>query len=231
MSQTPITTNTGGGGGSGSANEPKNDHYFCLKDTADAIVRMGVVNVDGVISAFKVTCATDLGVPHYFQMDKTGGSKTNPRKGGTIFRGPGPFKIQHGDAVEKDIPGVYIDSGNGDLVLKSQGRIRIEAQDIDLIAHGGGGEHGVININANEKILANSKGSLNISTNVDFHFHTNKTARIIGMGGLKLYGGNNGPDLISSDEVAWAAPGSKGYLGLWKTVEEVKIQLKTLGLW
>ena len=220
MPETPI-----------SSNEPTNDHYLCLKDTADAIVRMGVVNVDGVISAFKVTCATDHPVPHYFQMDKSGGSKTNPRKGGTIFRGPGPFKIQHGDAVEKDIPGVYIDSGNGDLVLKSQGRIRIEAQDIDLIAHGGGGEHGVININANEKILANSKGSLNISTNVDFHFHTNKTARIIGMGGLKLYGGNNGPDLISSDEVAWAAPGSKGYLGLWKTVEEVKIQLKLLGLW
>ncbi len=221
MPETPI-----------SSNEPKNYHYLCLKDTADAIVRMGVVNVDGVISAFKVTCATDLGgVPHYFQMDKSGGSKTNPRTGGTIFRGPGPFKIKHGDAVEKDIPGVYIESVNGDLVLKSQGRIRIEAQDIDLIAHGGGGEHGVININANEKILANSKGSLNISTNVDFHFHTNKTARIIGMGGLKLYGGNNGPDLISSDEVAWAAPGSKGYLGLWKTVEEVKIQLKTLGLW
>ncbi len=211
--------------------KPKNDHYYCLKDTANAIVRLGVVNVDGVISAFKVTCATDHPVPHYFQMDRKGGSRTAPRKGGTIFRGPGPFKIKHGDAVEKDIPGVYIDSGNGDLVLKSQGRIRIEAQDIDLIAHGGGGEHGVININANEKILANSKGSLNISTNVDFHFHTNKTARIIGMGGLKLYGGNNGPDLISSDEVAWAAPGSKGYLGLWKTVEEVKIQLKTLGLW
>jgi len=215
MSETPI-----------SSNEPTNDHYLCLKDTADAIVRMGVVNLDGVISAFKVTCATDHPVPHYFQMDKSGGSRTNPRKGGTIFRGPGPFKIQHGDAVEKDIPGVYIDSGNGDLVLKSQGRIRIEAQDIDLIAHGGGGEHGVININANEKILANSKGSFNVRTNVDFQFHTNKTARIIGMGGLKLYGGNNGPDLMSSDEVALTAPGSKGYISFWKSLEEFKTQVE-----
>jgi len=207
--------------------EPTNYHYLCLKDTADSIVRLGVVNVDGVISAFKVTCATDLGgVPHYFQMDKSGGSRTNPRKGGTIFRGPGPFKIQHGDAVEKDIPGVYIDSGNGDLVLKSQGRIRIEAQDIDLIATGGGGEHGVININANEKILANSKGSFNVRTNVDFQLHTNKTARIIGMGGLKLYGGNNGPDLISSDEVALTANGSKGFISFWKSLEEFKIQVE-----
>ena len=216
MAETPI-----------SANKPRNDHYFCLKDTADSIVRLGVVNVDGVISAFKVTCATDLGgVPHYFQMDKSGGSKTNPRKGGTIFRGPGPFKIQHGDAVEKDIPGVYIDSGNGDLVLMSQGRIRICAQDIDLIALGGDGEHGVVNINANEKILASSKGSFNVRTNVDFQFHTNKTARIIGMGGLKLYGGNNGPDLMSSDEVALTAPGSKGYISFWKSLEEFKTQVE-----
>ncbi len=215
-----------------SANEPKNNHYYLLKSTADSIVEMGKVNMDGIISAFKVTCDTNHGpVPHYFQMDRKGGSKTAPRTGGTIFRGPGAFAVKHGDAVEKGIPGVYIDSGNGDLVLMSQGRIRICAQDIDLIATGGGGEHGVININANEKILANSKGSFNVRTNVDFQFHTNKTARIIGMGGLKLYGGNNGPDLISSDEVAWAAPGSKGYLGLWKTVEEVKIQLKLLGLW
>jgi len=222
MTDTPI-----------SSNEPRNNHYLCLKDTADAIVRMGVVNVDGVISAFKVTCATDLGgVPHYFQMDKSGGSRTNPRKGGTIFRGPGPFKIQHGDAVEKDIPGVYIDSGNGDLVLKSQGRIRIEAQDIDLIAHGGGGEHGVININANEKILANSKGSFNVRTNVDFQLHTNKTARIIGMGGLKLYGGNNGPDFISSDEIAITSVGSLGWIsGLIRSWEEWKLGiLNVLGL-
>ncbi len=208
--------------------EPTNYHYLCLKDTADAIVRMGVVNLDGVISAFKVTCATDHPVPHYFQMDESGGSRTNPRKGGTIFRGPGPFKIQHGDAVEKDIPGVYIDSGNGDLVLKSQGRIRIEAQDIDLIAHGGGGEHGVININANEKILANSKGSFNVRTNVDFQFHTNKTARIIGMGGLKLYGGNNGPDLMSSDEVALTSIGSKGLLPLPESPEELAMGIKLI---
>ena len=216
MSETPISTN-----------EPKNNHYYLLKSTADSIVEMGKVNVDGIISAFKVTCDTNHGpVPHYFQMDKTGSSKTSPRKGGTIFRGPGAFQVRHGDAVEKDIPGVYIESVNGDLVLKSQGRIRIEAQDIDLIAHGGGGEHGVININANEKLLANSKGSLNISTNVDFHFHTNKTARIIGMGGLKLYGGNNGPDLMSSDEVALTAPGSKGYISFWKSLEEFKTQVE-----
>ena len=209
-----------------SKNKPQNHNYFLLKSTADSIVEMGKVNMDGIISAFKVTAATDHPVPHYFQMDKTGSSKTSPRKGGTIFRGPGTFQIKHGDGVEKEIPGVYIDSGNGDLILMSQGRIRMIAEDIDLIATGGGGEHGVITINANEKILANSKGSLNVRTNVDFQLHTNKTARIIGMAGLKLYGGNNGPDLISSDEIALTSVGSKGFIPFLRwSFEELKLMI------
>ena len=97
-----------------SSNKPTNHHYLCLKDTSDSIVEMGKVNMDGIISAFKVTCDTNHGpVPHYFQMDKTGSSKTSPRKGGTIFRGPGAFQVRHGDAVEKGIPGVYIESATG----------------------------------------------------------------------------------------------------------------------
>ena len=209
-----------------SKNKPQNHNYFLLKSTADSIVEMGKVNMDGIISAFKVTAATDHPVPHYFQMDKTGSSKTSPRKGGTIFRGPGAFQVRHGTGVQKEIPGVYIDSGNGDLILMSQGRIRMIAEDIDLIATGGGGEHGVITINANEKILANSKGSLNVRTNVDFQLHTNKTARIIGMAGLKLYGGNNGPDLISSDEIALTSVGSKGFIPFLRwSFEELKLMI------
>ncbi len=216
-----------------SANKPKNDHYHLLKSTADSIVEMGKVNMDGIISAFKVTCDTNHGpVPHYFQMDRKGGSRTAPRKGGTIFRGPGAFAVKHGDAVEKGIPGVYIDSGNGDLILISQGRVRICAQDIDLIATGGDGEHGVININANEKILASSKGDINVKANREMLLHSNKTAKLMGMVGLTLYGGNNGPDLISSDEVAITSVGSVGWIqGLIKSWEEWKLGiLNVLGL-
>ena len=211
-----------------SKNKPQNHNYFLLKSTADSIVEMGKVNMDGIISAFKVTAATDHPIPHYFQMDRTGSSKTSPRKGGTIFRGPGAFQIRHGDGVEKEIPGVYIDSGNGDMILISQGRIRIIAEDIDLIATGGGGEHGVITINANEKILANSKGAINVRANADFQLHTNKKGRVIGMGGLELYGGNNGPDLMSSDEVALTSIGSKGAIPLPKSVAEARLGLNLI---
>ena len=203
-----------------SKNKPQNHNYFLLKSTADSIVQLGVVNLDGITSAFKVTAATDHPDPHYFQMDETGGSPTSPRKGGTIFRGPGAFQVRHGTGVQKEIPGVYIDSGNGDMILISQGRIRIIAEDIDLIASGSGGEHGVINVNANEKILAHSKGAINAKAHADFQLHTSKTGKFIGMGGLTLYGGNNGPDLISSDEIAVTSVGSKGYIPkLWSLME------------
>ena len=206
-----------------SKNKTQNHNYYFLKSTADSIVQMGVVNMDGIISAFKVTAATDHPVPHYFQMDKTGSSKTSPRKGGTIFRGPGTFQIKHGTGVQKEIPGVYIDSGNGDMILISQGRIRIIAEDIDLIASGSGGEHGVINVNANEKILAHSKGAINVKAHADFQLHTSKKGRVIGMGGLELFGGNHGPSLMSSDEVAITASGTKGFSIPWKSPSQAAL--------
>ncbi len=206
-----------------SKNKTQNHNYYCLKSTADSIVEMGKVNMDGIISAFKVTAATDHTDPHYFQMDETGSSPTSPRKGGTIFRGPGAFQVRHGTGVQKEIPGVYIDSGNGDMILISQGRIRIIAEDIDLIASGSGGEHGVINVNANEKILAHSKGAINVKAHADFQLHTSKKGRVIGMGGLELFGGNHGPSLMSSDEVAITASGTKGFLNFWKSPSQAAL--------
>ena len=51
--------------------------------------------------------------------------------------------------------GVYIDAKNGDLVLKSRRRIRIMAEDIDIIATGKDDKKaptGTVNITADEKI-------------------------------------------------------------------------------
>jgi len=157
--------------------------------TGDAKVTFGHVNGDGVISGFKVVSNTESPVPHYFQMDRTGDTRTKGRGGGTIHRCPGTFQVKAGDAVAAGIPGVFIDSGSGDLVLISSGRIRIAAQDIDIIATGSGGEHGVININANEKIIIDSKQSVLVRSNVDTTIFSEKTTEIIGNSILNMYGG------------------------------------------
>ena len=113
--------------------KPVNKAYVKISETVDGAVELGKVNQDGIISAFVVTSAGDgaLPTPHYFQMDKTGsGDQKKMRKGGTIFTGPGTFQILHGDNVKTPMPGVYIDSGTGDLVLRSDGDIRMEGKNI-----------------------------------------------------------------------------------------------------
>jgi hypothetical protein len=100
--------------------------------------------------------------------------------------------VSAGHSVKRGIPGVYIDSQNGDLVLRSDGRIRIIAENIDLIATGvpsEEGENGVININASEKIIIDSKGSIAVQSTVSTYIFSEKTVEVIGNSICNLYGG------------------------------------------
>ena len=179
-----------------------NKDYRTVTSTPDALVEVGKVNPDKVVSAFKVTAGHAAGtkVPHYFQMDKT---PVDPklkryketRIGGTIFRGSGTLAIKHGDntkgsnskSTTAGEPGVYIDATNGDLVLKSNRRIRIEAENIDIIATGDGGEDGVVSITANEKFLVNTKIA-DIEASSSGKFFSDGTVEVISKGILNIYG-------------------------------------------
>jgi hypothetical protein len=158
--------------------------------TNDAEITFGEIdqyNVTAGVTMRVGTPASD-GVPHYFRMDKDGDSTKKGRRG-TIFRCPGAFQVKSGDAVADGIPGVYIDSGNGDLILKSSGRIRIIAENIDLIAQGADSENGVININANEKIIIDSKQSISIQSTASTYIFSEKTVEIVGNSITNIYGG------------------------------------------
>ena len=85
---------------------------------------------------------------HYFQMENDG-----PRKGWTLQRNPGVWEVKCGDNVKEGEIGAYIQVENGDLVLKApNGRIRLQAVDIDLRADGYNQKTGVINIDANAEV-------------------------------------------------------------------------------
>ena len=73
---------------------------------------------------------------HYIQMDHTG---DEVRKHSTICRSTGSFQVKAGDNAkitknnESNDAGIYMDSISGDIILRaSKGKIRIEAQDIEL---------------------------------------------------------------------------------------------------
>lgn len=158
--------------------------------TNDAEITFGEVDQMNIVSGLTMRVGTSSpdAIPHYFRMDKTGSAKDKGRRG-TIFECPGAFQVKAGHSVGKGIPGVYIDSQNGDLILKSSGRIRIQAKDIDIIAEGSGGENGVININANEKIIIDSKGSITVQSTVSTYIFSEKTVEVIGNSILNIYGG------------------------------------------
>ena len=183
-----------------------NPNYKLLGKTVDGMITFGEVAKDNVTSGIKMRVG-NVGspVPHYIQMDKTGDSITKGRQG-TIVRCPGAFQVHSGDLVGAGIPGVFIDSGNGDLVLTSKGRVRIIAQDIDLIAAGAGEDHGIINIEGNSGVFVKSK-TIHLDGKSFTKIFSDKTVEIIGASVLNLYG-----DSIEQLDATAGWRGSTGYI-------------------
>lgn len=85
---------------------------------------------------------------HYLHMENSG-----PREGWTLQRNPGVWEVKCADTVKEGEIGGYIEVQNGDLVLKApNGRIRLQAADIDLRADGYDSKTGVINIDSNNQV-------------------------------------------------------------------------------
>jgi len=183
-----------------------NPNYKLLGKTVDGMITFGEVCEDDVIAGIKLRVGkVGSQTPHYIQMDKDGDPITKGRQG-TIIECPGAFQVHSGDSVGAGIPGVFIDSGNGDLILKSAGRIRIEAEDIDILATGSGNKNGVINIEGNTAVNVKAKDVLVDGKNLTKIF-SEKTTEIIGNSVLNLYG-----DAIEMADSTAQFRGSTGYI-------------------
>ncbi len=166
----------------------------------DGEIKFGHIHNDGVLSSTILRSGYESN--HYIALDSTGGPT---RKHGTISRSMGSFQIIAGDNVPDEVPGVYIDAVNGDLVLNAKnGRIRILAENIDLIANGPDGKNGVITIDANEKVIVKAP-TIDIRSKVSTKIFSEKTVECIGKGILNIYGG-----LIDCADGATKLKGSKG---------------------
>jgi len=89
---------------------------------------------------------------HYVQMENDG-----PRKGWTIQRNPGVWEVKCADSVKEGEIGGYMQIENGDLVFRvPNGRIRLQAVDIDLKATGYNQKTGVINIDGQNEVYISS---------------------------------------------------------------------------
>lgn len=166
-------------------------------------IRFGHIHEDNNLAGVLIRTGEDGG-RHYIQMDSTGDINQG-RKGCTMNVCPGSFSVMAGKDVAKETPAIYQVAENGDIVIGApNGRIRIFAENIELIANGSSGKDGVITIDANEKIIAKAP-IINIESKVSTKIFSEKTVEVIGKAILDIYGG-----LIDCADGATKLKGSKG---------------------
>tara|TARA_B100001094_G_scaffold303136_1_gene331004 strand:+ start:68 stop:730 length:663 start_codon:yes stop_codon:yes gene_type:complete len=119
---------------------------------------------------------------HVFFMDKDG-----QRKGWTTSLSPGNFQVQCGEKKEEAEDSMILNAINGNIIIcATNGKIRLQATDIELIAVGEGGSKGNIRLNATENIGLNSK-KLIVNAANSFKIVTPQEGEIVANGLLKIY--------------------------------------------
>jgi hypothetical protein len=179
----------------------KKENYHGIRyGNKDGELKFGHITENNQLLAFIVRSGKDP--KHFIAMPSTG---KDHLKHGTICRSPGSFQVKAGTNVAANVPGVWIEAESGDFVIKAAGRVRIEGENIDLRATGGDGKNGVIDIDANEKVIMNGKGGVFVNSDTSVKIISENTVECIGKGILNIYGG-----LIDCADGATKIKGSKG---------------------
>jgi len=101
-----------------------------------------------------VTSSIDLTAKdgrHFIDLTENG-----TRKGWTTINAPGAVQISAGEDLKKEQDGIFFNSENGDIIIRARnGKLRIEALDIELVATGSGDE-GFLEVRANNSIKFDS---------------------------------------------------------------------------
>ena len=120
----------------------------------DGSISFGRISKDG-------SCISDVLLQaedgrHQISMDKNG-----PRKGWTSATCPGNFQVLCGMDKDGETESMVLCAQNGNISIRAiNGRIRLEALDIDIIAKGTAPERGNITVESNESIELRSKNIL-----------------------------------------------------------------------
>ena len=165
--------------------------------TEHGSIGIGVCNTySNQIDACKISNGADAG-RHYIRMQETG-SKEDGSKGSTNIVCPGTLTALTGKDIvnyppgsdtPRDIPAIFYEAENGDIVLTApRGKIKIAAEAIELIAKGSDGRTGVINLNADDKIILDSQ-IIDVQSKVSTKIFSENTVHIIGKSLLNIYGG------------------------------------------
>jgi hypothetical protein len=142
----------------------KSKNYESIRrGTKDGQWSIGHIHGDQVKSSIMLQGQESL---EYISIDQT-----EPRKRWMTSRCRGRYQVKCGDDIAKDQVGMWFNADRSDILIQTKGRLRLEAENIDLIARGSDASKGVINIISNEsvnietkKFTANANESISLFT-------------------------------------------------------------------
>ena len=163
-------------------NDTAKQNYTAIRYGNDhGAISFGHIHKPGDVTA-GVKLQTSDG-EHVFMMDKDG-----QRKGWTTSLSPGNFQVQCGEKKEEAEDSMILNALNGNiLICATNGKIRLQATDIELIAVGEGSSKGNIRLDATENISTSSK-SFKINAVNSLSFNSPSNMEIAANGVLTLYG-------------------------------------------
>ena len=128
----------------------KSENYETKRiGTKDGVISFGHIHPDQVKSSIMIQGQEAL---EYISIDQT-----EPRKRWITSRCRGRYQVGCGDDIPKDQVGFWVNAESSDILIQTKGRIRMEAENIDLIARGPDPTKGVINIISNESVNIETK--------------------------------------------------------------------------
>ena len=174
----------------------ENKHPYII-GTEHGNLSFGKVNTrTNQISACMLQNGPDGG-RHYIKMEETG-SKEEGTKGSTKIFCPGALtaiagkdivNYAEGDDIPRDIPAIFYEAENGDIILSApHGKIKLQADAIELIADGSDNRKGVISLTSDEKVIIDSQ-IVDIQSKVSTKIFSENTVHLIGKSLLNIYGG------------------------------------------
>jgi uncharacterized protein (DUF2345 family) len=144
-------------------------------------ISFGHVASDGAVTSDVQLQASDG--RHAIRLDKDG-----PRKGCTQITAPGRIAIQSGADRQEAEDTLFINALNGNIdIIASNGKIRLQATDIELITVGEGGSKGNIRMKANQNIELDADQKILINAKVMYKLATAGEAQICANSAMTIY--------------------------------------------
>ena len=181
MATNPTTNNDRLPNKSGGGNNLKQNYTAIKYGNDHGSIAFGKIHKKADVTSDIMLAASDG--EHFMSMDKDG-----QRTGWTTIMSPGNFQVECGSNRQESDDTCMINAKNGNIdIIATNGKIRLQATDIELVAVGEGGSKGNIKMTATENISIDCK-KFQFNAKNYYKLCTSGKADIIANGVLNMYG-------------------------------------------